>query len=91
MVMENIEGRRVNNSHFPHRRPTAQYELLHLRAYASVSFTYLAGWGTPFVAVYCEEDWDAGGCVLEELCFGVWVMFEDFGRVGEDVEGFLDW
>ena len=43
------------------------------------------------MAVYCEEDWDAGGCVLEELCFGVWVMFEDFGRVGEDVEGFLDW
>jgi len=73
---------RGNNSHLSHRGPTAQYELLHLRTYASVSFTYLAGRGTPFVAVYCEENWYAGWCVLEELGLSPWMAIEDFGGVG---------
>ena len=79
------------NSHLSHRRPTAQYILLHLRTYARISFTYLAGRGTPFEAVYCEENRYAGWCVLKELGFSPWMAFDDFGGVGEDVEGFLDW
>ena len=68
------------NSHLSHRRPTAQYELLHLRTYAGIPFTYLAGWGTPFVAVYREESWDIGGYpLLHKLGFGVRVAFDDFG------------
>jgi len=43
------------------------------------------------VAVYCEENWYARWCVLEELGFSPWMAFEDFGGVGQDVEGFLDW
>jgi len=29
--------------------------------------------------------------LLHELCFGVRVALEDFGGVGEYVEGFLNW
>ena len=29
--------------------------------------------------------------LLHKLCFGVWVTFEDFGGIGQNVKGFVDW
>lgn len=44
------------------------------------------------MAIYREESWNMGGYVLlHKLGFGPWMALEDFGGVGEDVEGFLDW